>query len=68
MPPQAKAALDAFSSEDKEYHEFPIGHGGLVFGKVARKTGLSFNKQLAGGQVRLIPDRSTRFAEIDIQQ
>jgi len=34
--PQAKAAMEAFSSLDKEYHEFPIGHGGLVFGKVAR--------------------------------
>jgi polyhydroxyalkanoate synthase len=34
-PPQAKSALEAMSSMDKEYHEFPIGHGGLVFGKVA---------------------------------
>jgi len=30
--------MDALSSSvDKEYHEFPIGHGGLVFGKVAVK-------------------------------
>jgi len=37
-PEQAKAAMDALSSSlDKEYHEFPIGHGGLVFGKVAVK-------------------------------
>lgn len=36
-PPQAQAAMDALSSLDKEYHEFPIGHGGLVFGKVARE-------------------------------
>ncbi|MBP1707432.1 MAG: Polyhydroxyalkanoic acid synthase [Chloroflexi bacterium] len=34
-PLQAKVAMEALSSVDKEYHEFPIGHGGLVFGKVA---------------------------------
>ena len=34
--PQAKAAIEAMSSVDKEYHEFSIGHGGLVFGKVAK--------------------------------
>lgn len=37
MPGQVKVALEAFSSTDKEYHEFPIGHGGLVFGKLAQK-------------------------------
>jgi len=37
MPEQVKAALDAFSSQDQQYHEFPIGHGGLVFGKLAQK-------------------------------
>ncbi|MCX5780959.1 MAG: alpha/beta fold hydrolase [Firmicutes bacterium] len=36
-PPQTKAAMEAMSSVDKEYYEFPIGHGGLVFGNVAKK-------------------------------
>ncbi|HCF50042.1 MAG TPA: class III poly(R)-hydroxyalkanoic acid synthase subunit PhaC [Syntrophomonas sp.] len=37
LPHQVKIALQAFSSPDHEYHEFNIGHGGLVFGKVAQK-------------------------------
>ncbi len=37
IPGQVKAALEAFTSTDKEYHEFPIGHGGLVFGKLAQQ-------------------------------
>ncbi|HWP98066.1 MAG TPA: alpha/beta fold hydrolase [Syntrophomonadaceae bacterium] len=36
LPGQVKAAIEACSSRDKEYHEFPVGHGGLVFGKVAQ--------------------------------
>lgn len=36
LPGQVKAALQAFSSRDKEYHQFGVGHGGLVFGKKAQ--------------------------------
>jgi Poly(3-hydroxyalkanoate) synthetase len=37
VPDQVKAAMDAFASTDKEYHEFPIGHEGLVFGRLAQQ-------------------------------
>ncbi|MDR1617287.1 MAG: alpha/beta fold hydrolase [Syntrophomonadaceae bacterium] len=37
LPGQAKAFLDMVSSTDKEYMEFNIGHGGLVFGSIARE-------------------------------
>lgn len=36
LPEQARAAMDYMRSEDKSYYEFPIGHGGLVFGGMAR--------------------------------
>ncbi len=36
LPHQAQAVFDVISSSDKEYHEYPVGHGGLVFGKVAK--------------------------------
>jgi len=36
LPHQAQAVIDMISSSDKEYYEYPIGHGGLVFGKVAK--------------------------------
>lgn len=37
QPRQVNVALDVFSSKDKTYYEYPIGHGGLVFGKVAKE-------------------------------
>ncbi len=36
LPHQANAVLDLVSSADKRYKEFNIGHGGLVFGSIAR--------------------------------
>ena len=36
LPSQSKIITDLVSSTDKEYHEFDIGHGGLVFGKNAK--------------------------------
>jgi polyhydroxyalkanoate synthase len=36
LPVQTKALLDMVSSTDLEYLEYPIGHGGLVFGSVAK--------------------------------
>jgi polyhydroxyalkanoate synthase len=37
LPHQCRAIIDAASSADKTYHEFPVGHGGLVFGSYARR-------------------------------
>lgn len=37
-PQQVQAALKAASSQDKTYVDFPVGHGGLVFGSVAKKS------------------------------
>ncbi|MGI5911747.1 MAG: alpha/beta fold hydrolase [Syntrophomonadaceae bacterium] len=37
LPSQCKAALNYMSSPDKTYYEYPIGHGGLVFGNYAKK-------------------------------
>lgn len=37
LPHQTKAILELSSSQDKEFHLFPVGHGGLVFGSVAKK-------------------------------
>ncbi len=37
LPAQSRAAMDYIPAEDKTYREFPIGHGGLVFGNVAVK-------------------------------
>lgn len=37
LPHQTKAILDYSSSKDKTYHEFPVGHGGLVFGSFAKR-------------------------------
>ncbi|AGL02934.1 PHA/PHB synthase family protein [Desulfoscipio gibsoniae] len=37
LPEQARALLDHVSSQDKTYLEFPVGHGGLVFGSQAVK-------------------------------
>lgn len=37
LPDQTKALLKHISSQDKTYMEFPVGHGGLVFGSVAIK-------------------------------
>lgn len=37
LPHQTRAALKHMSSPDQTYHEYPIGHGGLVFGNYARK-------------------------------
>ncbi|QGT99627.1 Polyhydroxyalkanoic acid synthase [Candidatus Syntrophocurvum alkaliphilum] len=37
LPHQTKAAIDYIPSDDKTYLEYPIGHGGLVFGGVAKK-------------------------------
>lgn len=34
---QAQAILDYASSQDKTYQEFPVGHGGLVFGNYAKQ-------------------------------
>lgn len=36
LPGQAYAAMDQVSSQDKTFLEFPVGHGGLVFGQYAR--------------------------------
>ncbi len=36
LPQQARAAMDYMGSEDKRYHEYSIGHGGLVFGGTAK--------------------------------
>ncbi len=36
LPGQAQAAMEYMGSEDKSYYEFPIGHGGMVFGGMAR--------------------------------
>lgn len=38
LPSQVKAALHLTSSADKDYCEFPVGHGGLVFGSIAKKS------------------------------
>lgn len=37
LPGQARAAMDHFTSSDKTYYEYPIGHGGLVFGRYAKQ-------------------------------
>lgn len=37
MPHQTTAALKYMSSNDTEYLEYPVGHGGLVFGKTAKQ-------------------------------
>lgn len=37
LPQQTSAALDYLGSQDKTYREFPVGHGGLVFGAIALK-------------------------------
>lgn len=37
LPEQARALLEHVSSEDKTYLEFPVGHGGMVFGSQAVK-------------------------------
>lgn len=37
LPGQAQAACKAFSSADKKYLEYPVGHGGLVFGRYAKE-------------------------------
>lgn len=34
---QTQGILDACSSRDKTYKEFPVGHGGLVFGSYAKQ-------------------------------
>lgn len=36
LPNQTAAALSYLGSTDKTYLEFPVGHGGLVFGQIAR--------------------------------
>ncbi|HZK42919.1 MAG TPA: alpha/beta fold hydrolase [Syntrophomonadaceae bacterium] len=36
-PHQAEAIIDHARSTDKTYHEFPVGHGGLVFGSYAKR-------------------------------
>lgn len=36
LPQQTAAALSYLGSNDKTYLEFPVGHGGLVFGATAR--------------------------------
>ncbi len=36
LPQQARAAMEYMGSGDKSYYEFPVGHGGLVFGGTAR--------------------------------
>ncbi|MGE5417146.1 MAG: alpha/beta fold hydrolase [Acidobacteriota bacterium] len=36
LPNQTSAALSYLGSDDKTYLEFPVGHGGLVFGGLAR--------------------------------
>ncbi len=36
LPGQARAAMDHFSATDKTYFEYPVGHGGLVFGRHAK--------------------------------
>lgn len=37
LPGQTKAVLDLSSSRDKTYLEYPVGHGGLVFGSYAKR-------------------------------
>ncbi|HAU30729.1 MAG TPA: class III poly(R)-hydroxyalkanoic acid synthase subunit PhaC [Desulfotomaculum sp.] len=37
LPGQVKAILEHISAQDKTYLEFPVGHGGLVFGSLAVK-------------------------------
>lgn len=37
LPGQSKAILDCVSSLDKQFHDLPVGHGGLVFGNYARQ-------------------------------
>jgi len=37
LPEQSKALINLLPSEDKAYYEYPIGHGGLVFGDLAKK-------------------------------
>ncbi|NSW92928.1 MAG: alpha/beta fold hydrolase [Firmicutes bacterium] len=37
LPHQTAAALEYLGSREKTYLEFPVGHGGLVFGKAARE-------------------------------
>lgn len=34
---QTSGILEASSSKDKTYNEFPVGHGGLVFGSYAKR-------------------------------
>lgn len=36
LPDQASVVLDHVSSQEKAFLEFPVGHGGLVFGRYAR--------------------------------
>lgn len=36
LPEQTKAIMELSSSQDKTYQEYPVGHGGLVFGSLAR--------------------------------
>lgn len=36
LPHQTKVLLDHLPEVDNAYHEFPIGHGGLVFGDTAK--------------------------------
>jgi glucose-1-phosphate thymidylyltransferase len=37
LPHQTKTILDHASSTDKTYKEFPVGHGGIVFGSFAKR-------------------------------
>ncbi|MGI6452008.1 MAG: class III poly(R)-hydroxyalkanoic acid synthase subunit PhaC [Syntrophomonadaceae bacterium] len=37
IPHQSKAILDHISSQDKTCYEFKVGHGGLVFGSLAKR-------------------------------
>jgi polyhydroxyalkanoate synthase len=37
LPHQTKTILDHASSTDKTYKEFPVGHGGIVFGRFAKR-------------------------------
>ena len=64
-PSQAQAAMEALTSVDKEYHEFPIGHGGLVFGKVAKDQVYPLLSRLAGGSVGLSAIGCARGTDYD---
>lgn len=37
LPPQCEAIIDHVSSQDCSYQAFPVGHGGLVFGSLAKR-------------------------------